>query len=212
MPEFDFHVGGIEDGIVQVLKESVVAPNGYVKTVGTYGGELDAERLRGALDALLPQLPLILVSYGDGEDAPNPAVPRVGGEPFIVEHRCTFSVICCSGDARGEQVRRRGTEAGGGVYKMLADARRLLAGLLFRKMEGEENVLLNAAPLLPSGVEYVARLADLTAYAQHFDTSFSYMIPDRRKAPVTGVSITPSATMMEDSRMRDNLPGVVLVQ
>lgn len=213
--EWDFHVGGIEDGIIQVLSSAIVAPasDGYVKTIATYGGELDAERLRAALSDLLPQLPLILVSYGDGEDAPNPAVPRVQGQPFIVNHKCTFSVVCCDDDARGERTRRRGTgTTPGGVYRMIADARRLLSGLQFRKMAGEEEALLNAAPLLPSGVEYVARLAEVTAYAQHFDTSFSYTIPDRRDEPVEGVSITPTVTTKDGSQMGRNLPGVVLVQ
>jgi phage gp37-like protein len=210
--EFDFHVLGIEDGIIKVLTDAMGGGGGYVRTITTYGGELDAETLRKVISEIVPNLPMIFVSYGDGEDVLSADVPRVGAEPFFIEHRCTFSVICCTQDARGEMEGRRGVGGKAGVYKMLADVRRHLTGLRFLKPDGEDAVMLNTEPLTPSGVEYVARLTDLTAYAQLFDTRFKYATPDRRTPPVTGMSITPTVEPTEDSRMQaKNLPGVVFI-
>lgn len=203
-PEWDYQVVGIESGILQVLTSALGGPEGYVRTLMAYNGELDEKRLREAINDLLPTFPLMLVTYTDGDDETNPAVPPVAGETFVVSHKCTFSVICCSDDARGESARKVG------VYKMVADARRLLSGLKFSKTEGDERVLLNELPLTPSGVEYLARLPELTAYAQHFDTNFRWETPDRRVV-VEGESIMTSAAPMGDSRMQRNLPGVVIV-
>lgn len=209
--EFDFHLGGIEDGIIQVLT-SLRVPTGYIKTIETYGGELDAKQLREALDALQGAMPLALVSYADGDDVPSPATSPTHGESFVVQHRCTFSVICCSDDARGERARRRGTNAQTkGVYAMLADARRLLSGLKFQKQDGEETVLLNTLPLTPAGVSYIARIPELTAYAQHFDTTFSYRTPDRHVV-VPGESVEVGVAPAEGSRPRSHqVPGVITV-
>jgi phage gp37-like protein len=204
-PQWDYHILGIESGILQVLTNALGGPDGYVRTLSAYNGELDEKRLREVINDLLPTFPLMLVTYTDGDDDTNPAVPVVAGEPFVISHKCTFSVLCCSDDARGEGARKAG------VYKMMADARRLLSGLKFSKTEGEDSVLLNELPLTPSGVEYLARLPELTAYAQHFDTNFRWETPDRRVV-VAGESITTSAEPMGESRPRQNLPpGVVIV-
>ncbi len=204
-PEWDYQVSGIENGILQVLTSALSGQAGYVRTVTPYNGEIDSKRLREAIEDLLPTFPLMLVSYTDGDDDPSPAESPVAGASFVINHKCTFSVICCSDDARGEGVRKLG------VYKMVADARRLLSGLKFSRLEGTESVLLNELPLTPSGVEYIARLPELTAYAQHFDTNFRYETPDRR-VTVQGENITTGVETTEDSRMRgDNLPGVFMV-
>ena len=90
---FEFIVGGIEDGIIQVLtdklKPSSENPSGYLKTVATYGGELDEQTLRKFVDELTPRFPLMLVAYGDGEDKEVPATSPVFGEPRIFRHDCS---------------------------------------------------------------------------------------------------------------------------
>jgi len=55
VPEFDFYVGGIEDGIIGVLTEVYKAPAGYLKDIGSYGGELDEDTLRKFIDQLAPR-------------------------------------------------------------------------------------------------------------------------------------------------------------
>jgi phage gp37-like protein len=194
--EWDEAVSGIEDGIIAVLQTLSVKQGGYVKEIASYAGELDSETLRRAVSQISPRFPLFLVSYTDGEDKQIPAVASVYGEPRIWEHTCTFSVIACDNDARGDRTRRRGAGEKPGLYKLISDARRLLAGLqLFATIdEGGEthNFLLTFDPLKLDGAEYVARLPAMTAYAQHFTTRFKWCETDRRKAgvPVEEIIVT----------------------
>ena len=177
---FSFHVGGIEDAIVAALTAYC---EGYKPDVATYGGELDAKNLREALSQLQSRFPLFLVSYGDGEDIlRSPLGPEVGA-PREYLHKCSFTVICASDNARGEQERRRGALADVGVYDMIEDAQTALWRMQFvAAMEGGEKIILNPDPLDPAGVEYIAHLPELTAYAVHFETGFIYATPDRREA------------------------------
>jgi len=206
---FDFHIGGIEDGIVAALSQSLLIANGgYMKVIQTYGGELDSDTIKSAISQLALSFPLMLVAYGDGKDVRFPATPMVGrdaGFPIVpisnpqpvlqavpqnYKHECSFSVICCSADARGELERRRGVTVSApgvsspGVYKMLADVRDAISGLKFQATDQESNVvLLNSDPMVPVGVEFIARLPQMTAYAQHFLTAFQYSSRDRTTAP-----------------------------
>jgi len=175
--DFEFFVGGIEDGIIQILTQRLKAPEGYLKAIDTYGGELDADTLKKFVSELAPRFPLALVAYGDGEDKMMPATAPVFGEPRIWQHSCHFTVLTCDDNARGERKQRRGASDRPGVIKMISDVRDILAGLKFRK-EGE---LLTYDPLKPGGVEYIARLPGLTAYASHFETYWRWTEPDRRE-------------------------------
>ena len=212
--EWDFYVGGLEDGIIQLLEQELGRTNnsaGYAKTVMAYGGELDAETLRRALAELAPRLPCFLIAYTDGEDAMMPATPGVFGAPRIWQHDCTFSVMCCVDDARGDKARRRGAAGNSvGLNKMIGDTRRLLAGRKFQAEFAGETVLLNLEPLRPAGVEYIARLPNLTAYSCHFDTYFKWCETDRRNAgtPVSEVIFT--VQQAPGSRQAPNLPGVTI--
>lgn len=210
--EFDFFVGGIEDGIIQVLSDAYLLnaqtnPTGYLKSIGSYGGELDEEALRKYVQQLAPNFPLMLVCYADGGDKNDPPTP-IDGEPRIFRHDCSFSVICCSSDARSEQVRRRGAAGpGAGVYKMIANARTTLAGLRLSK-DGE---LLTLDPLTVSGVEFLARLPEMTAYAAHFDTYFKWTEPDRRADPVDVTDlIFDVESLQQDPNEPGKLPGVTI--
>lgn len=208
--DFEFYTGGIEDGIIAVLRAALAqsVEGGYAKTIESYNGELDAQNLRAAIAELTPSFPLFLVAYGDGKDERDPPTALLRGAPFIVKHDCTFTVFCCSDDARGERTRRRGSA---GVYRMIADAQTLLAGLQFRATVEGKSVLLTGQPLVPDGVEFLARLPDLTAYAVHFDTYFRYTTLDRR-APGTSVEeliidVEHTAITRVESA---NLPGVTV--
>lgn len=207
--EFDFYVGGIEDGIIQVLADAYLRnaqnPTGYLKKIGSYGGEMDEATLRKFVQDLSPSFPLMLVSYGDGEDKNDPPTAPVFGEPRIFRHDCTFTVICCSSDARSEQARRRGAAAGVGVYQMVANARTSLAGLRLSK----DNELLTLDPLTMSGVQYLARLKEMTAYAVHFDTYFKWTEPDRRDPPVDVTDLIFEVESVGDLGAPGTLPGVV---
>lgn len=207
---FSFHVGGIEDGMVAALAAYCES---YKPDVATYGGELDAKNVREALSQLESRFPLFLVSYGDGEDhLRSPLGPGVGA-PREYEHRCSFTVMCCSDNARGEQERRRGDGASVGVWDMIEDAQTALWRMQFAAVIGEgetaETIILNPEPLNPAGVEYIAHLPELTAYAVHFDTHFVYATPDRREpggqVQEIRIEIFPSS-----GRYSGQEPGVVV--
>lgn len=210
MRSFEFHVGGIEDGIIAALRAAVGtgAPAGYAKTIASYGGQLDADHLKKALSDITPMMPLFLVGYGDGEDVQSPATAPVPPTlPRYFRHDCTFTVFCCTDDARGEKARRRGKT---GVYRMISDAWETLGGLQFVALDGQEQVVLNPEPLRPAGVDYIARLPNLTAYAVHFDTWFKHATPDRS---VTGPLVQELIFDVENQYQKGeppNLPGVIL--
>jgi len=208
---FDFIVGGIEDGIMAALSSLRPSePDGYLKTLDTYSGELDSDQLKRALGDITPTMPAMLVAYGSGEDVLDPATPAVNNQPRRFRHDCTFSVICLSDDARSEKARRRGSVSGVGVYRMIADVKVKLGGLRFRVIDGVESILLNGEPLRYDGVEYLVRLDGLTAYAVHFATYFRYAEPDRT---VQGPLVQDLVLTIEPTNVASdnkNLPGVSL--
>lgn len=198
--EFDEFVGGIEDGILAALEPLTVRAGGYLKTLGYYSGELDAETLRAFVRENSPNFPLALVCYTDGEDVYSPPIAPVGHQPRIIEHRCTFSIMACADDARGDKARRRGTSTSVGVLRIISDVRAALAGLPLRASvtDPETNevaeVLLTLDPLTLAGHEFIARMPQLTAYAQHVTTRFKWQEPDRRAAA------TPVSELIVDVR------------
>lgn len=230
MPEFDFIVGGIEDGIVALLRLLYGArddnPGGYLKEIATYGGELDEKQLKQAVDQLSPMFPLMLVAYGDGVDKQMPPTSSAMGEPRVWQHDCTFTVMAVTDNARGEAEQRRGSVGDAGVYRMLADIRSALAGVKFlsrvagdseqivvmvpNKQLAAGDVLLNLEPLRPSGVEYIARLTGLTAYAQHFDTYFKWTEPDRRAPGSQVEELILDVTSLNQATEPGGKPGVKL--
>jgi len=189
VPGFDFFLGGIEDGIIGALTQATaVAHGGYAKTIAPYSGQMDSEMLRKALSDLLPSMPMFLIAYADGKDVESPALARLPNSLRVFKHECTFTVIAVSDDARGETQRRRGTTnaAQPGVYKMVADVHATLDCIQFKKTDPATSlpVLLTLDPLQPAGLEYLARLPDLTAYAVHYDTYFKYVVEPPAPGPL----------------------------
>jgi hypothetical protein len=224
MPSFDFHVSKIEDGIQALLTARYLKapgnPDGYLKAIAAYGGDLDEKVLREFVTQQTTKFPLALISYGDGEDQLQPATSTALGQPRTFRHLCTFSIIHCSNDARGEKQQRAG------VYQMLSGTREALSGVVLVWRPGEtegsgqivsrvpnqrkavDDVLLNVEPLRPTGVQYLARLQDMTAYAQHFDTYFDWTEPDRRAAGVPVEDLILDVTPLNGSSEPGELPGV----
>lgn len=207
MADLDFEqiVGGIEDAILQVLANQMEG----VKHFDTYSGELDSDNLKRALGQLSSSFPLVLVSYTDGKDTEDPKVSAVGNRPLHYRQDCSFAVICVSTDARGEKTRRRGKT---GVYKMLAQVRDILSGLRFKaEFENEddekEEFLLTNQPLKPNGIECIARLPNITAYATFFDTYFRFSTKNR-SVPGTAVE-TIELDLKSTSRIDKEISDVV---
>jgi phage gp37-like protein len=232
--DFDFVVGALEDGIRQLLefryRKSDANPDGYLKTgVGSYAGELDEKNLRNAIESLSGNLPLMLVSYGQGVDQMSPATSPAFGEPRSWRHTCIFTVMVLDNNARGEVEQRRGAVGDAGAYKMIADVYAGLSGVSFawRPPAGDEpakvvrlvpnrpkaatDVALNLEPLRPDGIDYVARLKGLTAYAVHFETYFNWIEPDRRAADGTVEELVFEVTPLGGLGQRaEGGPGVIL--
>jgi hypothetical protein len=154
---FDFYVTGLEDGMIAALQHSCL----WAKTVTTYAGELDEVAIREGLARLVNRMPLILVTYGQGEDVQAPGVgaiaasftpgtlastlERQGGpiaianlKPRVFQHNCLFSAIIVSNDTRGELARRRAkTETGAtipgaiGLYQMMGEVKAAVDDLQF---------------------------------------------------------------------------------
>lgn len=208
--DFEFYVAGIEDGFIEVLQAAVGGEHGYLNDIATYkGGELDEKNLKAFIDQLTPRFPLMLVAYGEGEDTLSPAISSAYGQPRIFRHTCTFGVICCDDNARGETERRRGVEGAPGspgVIKMLSDGRDALGGLQLKK----DGVLLTIEPLTIAGVRYLARLPGLTAYIQDFDAYFNWIEPDRRGATIDVSDLIFEVGSTRGPNEPGRLPGVVI--
>jgi hypothetical protein len=93
---------------------------------------------------------------------------------------------------------------------MISDARDALAGRQFRKANGDDQILLTLEPMRLAGVEFIARLPQLTAYVQHFDTYFEWTEVDRRAAgtPVSDLIFEVSST--GERRDPGHKPGVIV--
>ena len=214
MKDFNFYVGGIEDAMLALL-EKELKPLG-VKTFATYSGEMDADNLKKALSELSSSFPLVMVSYTDGKDVQLPRQAGVLGKARQFQHECSFAVICAADDSRGENARRRGALVGSkkiGVYQMLSKAREILIDLRLKiNVEGEdEPVLLTYQPLMPSGTEFIARLKEVTAYAQIFDTYFKFQSLDRSEAGIPVSEFVLDVESLNDATLPANKPGVEIV-
>lgn len=184
--DFEFYAGGIEDGIIEVLTPVMKADPLKVRELTTYSGQLDADSLKEALASDARIFPLVMVSYTGGESVPDPIRPAVMGQPLSFRHDCGFVVIVADDNPRGERARRRSK-----IYAMIAAVWETLTGVRLKtEVEGEQ-VLLNAAPLMPTTNEYIERLPDVTAYAVHFETAFRWTSPDRTIAgtPVDAIEV-----------------------
>jgi hypothetical protein len=209
--DFAFYVGGLEAGIMNLLKsgDAALQQAGMtgVKEFAKYSGDLDREDLVVALKSLAPRFPLVLISYGSGKDRRKAATGVIEKEPIEVEHHCGFVVIVASNDLRGSANRITSANA------MVGEVRQLLGGVQFEiEIDGEAE-LLNHSPFIPVAVETIARLPDLTAYAVHFDTMFHEWLPDRRvvfSGNVEEILLDIEANNLPAANGSNNLPGIYM--
>lgn len=201
--DFDFYVGGIEDGILEVLAVMKQAPL-KVRELTTYSGELDEPKaLQAAIASEARVFPLVMVSYGGGQDTRSPATPAVLGKPLNYRHDCFFAVVCADNNPLGEKSRRRSK-----AYEMLAAVRRELTGRRLATLDGTEKVTLTHGVLEPDGTEYVLKLANMTAYVAIFRTWFNWASPDRTVAGSDISEIIVGVDSQNDGSNPGNTPGV----
>lgn len=209
----DFILGGIEHGIVSVLKAVIQAygiPD-FEKRAKLYEGELDElelardERsgLRQAIARITPILPAFLVGYGESTGDKNfPVEATLRDESIPLKFDCSFGVVACALDWDGKR--------GIGVRRMLSDSLDALAGRFFELATAAgEIVTLNSSPLLPSAdsPRFIARLPELTAYAWSFETSILYDTPDRTTSKTIS-EIDFTLESVNASAPRIYLPGI----
>lgn len=173
--DFNFYAGGIEDGILEVLKTQMQTPLG-VKSFASYSGPVDKpDELEKAISQMTLTYPAVLASYAGGESVKDPATSPVMGRPLQYRHDCSFAVIVLDNNPQGETQRRRNK-----IYPMIAAVWDTLTGVRLKKtVEGvDDPILLNTQILEP--VENIRiRMPNLTAYGIVIDTAFRWVSPDR---------------------------------
>lgn len=206
---FNFFVSGLEDAMLTLLNKGNGKQPGMtdVKEFAVYSGELDKENFVEALENESRRFPLVLVSYGSGRSKRKSATNLLFDEPIEMEHQCGFIIICCTDDLRGQNKRRQS------IYQMIDETYFLLGGVQFEKellndAQESEKVMLNTEPFIPSDVECITRLPELTAYAVHFDTSFHYWLPDRRVEDGAVQEIEVPIDPINPNAGKSGLPGI----
>lgn len=204
--DFEFHINGLENAILNLLKtgndDLNISPMTGTQEFSAYSGELDRENVIDALRRSTNRFPLVMVAYGAGVDKRKAATGLLENEPIEIEHTCGFIVVVASNDFRGEKARRSS------IYKMIAEVRQNLGGVQFEIEVENEKLFLNHAPLIPSAVECISRMPDLTAYAVHFETMFHEWLPDRREVQANIEEIILDVFIENENLPEFNLPGV----
>ncbi|QQS31861.1 MAG: DUF1834 family protein [Acidobacteriota bacterium] len=202
--DFEFFAGGIEDGILEILRPAMTPQPLGVRNLTTYSGELDADNLKKAIASLPSVFPMVMVSYADGEDSLFAKSSPILGRPRVYRHECTFVVICADNNPHGERARRRSK-----VYSMIAAVRRELTDRRLKTIVDDDEVLLTTEPLTPVANEYVMRMPNITAYAVVFQTAFNWESEDRT---ADGVDVTDLLvgvdSLNEATTNAGDLPGV----
>ena len=203
---FEFYVGGIEDGILEVLTAPMKAIG--VKTLTTYDGQLDSpEALREAINRSDLQYPFVMVGYAGGENVRDPATSTVHGAAMHFRHDCGFSVIVADDNSLGQRQRRRGK-----CYPMISLALEKLTGLRLKKQVEDDQYLLNTAVFDPVEVIPIAKLPDITAYGIPFETAFKWSSPDRSVEGLEVEEIVVGVNSLNEAGNRPvGMPGVETV-
>lgn len=136
----------------------------YLRTLATYGGELD-ENLGESVRAF----PAVWVAFkGEGEGQPLNTAKSVYRIP------ATWVVLVAARNLRNEAATRKGDKVRVGSYQMLEDVRELLAGQDFGLEIG--NLRPGKAQSLTNG-----RFQGLgvSVYAQEWHTMYDYRVAER---------------------------------
>lgn len=106
-----YSIKAIEDAFLSALQP--LADAGTVRTLESYGGQLDA----GELEEAAFRFPAAFVIWGGSEVAVENRTDQV---------RAAISLIVCDRSLRGEAAARRGAPESTGVYAILEQSRALL--------------------------------------------------------------------------------------
>lgn len=154
-------ISSIEDAIMARIAGARLP---YLKTVATYGGELD-ENLAEAVRCF----PAVWVAFkGEGEGQ------RLTTTGHVYRIPATWVVLAAARNLRNESATRRGDHVRVGTYQMLLDLRALLAGQDFG---------LDIDTLRPGRVQSLTNARfqgqGVSVYAQEWHTRYDYRVAER---------------------------------
>lgn len=144
----------------------------YLRTVATYGGELDED-----LATAIRRFPAVWVAFkGEGEAQPVNTAKSVYRVP------ATWTVLVAARNLRSEAATRKGNKVSVGTYQMLADLRALLAG---------QDLGLEIDNLRPGKVQSLTNSRfqgqGVSIYAQDWHTRYDFRVAER------GTGVPPAA-------------------
>lgn len=152
----------IEDAITRRIKDAKLP---YLRTLATYGGELDGDIAR-----VVRTFPAVWVAF-KGEGDPTP----VGTSQSRWVVPATWVVLVAARNLRSEESTRKGDAHCVGTYQMLEDIRSLLLGQDFAPWG------LEIDPLKPGRIRslYNGRLQSdgISIYAQEWHTRYTLTLP-----------------------------------
>jgi phage gp37-like protein len=206
--DFEFYAGGIEDGILATLKTEMQAAGVTVRTYAHYTGQLDdAEEVKRSISQMELRTPFVLVAYAGGENTNDPPTPQVRGFSRSFRHECSFSVIVGDDNPQGDGKRRRGA-----IYKMLSVVWNSLTDRRLKKVEDDEQILLNTVGFVPVENVPIANLPNMTAFGVVLDTTFKWESPDRTVEGQPVEEVIVGVDSKDPLRLPEsNLPGVKFV-
>ncbi len=156
-------ISSIEDAIIRRISEAKLP---YLRTLTTYGGELDGENSR-----CVRAFPAVWVAFQGAEKA-----KAVGTSKQVYHVSASFVVLVAARNLRNEAATRKGDALQVGTYQMLEDVRALLLrqdfsawGLHIDPLElGRVRSLFNGQ-LQDQGV---------SVYAQEWHTTYAVRVSD----------------------------------
>lgn len=172
----------IEDAIIRRLGEAGLP---YLRTVATYGGELDGDTRQ-----VVRAFPAVWVAFkGEGDPAP------VGTSRTVWHVPATWVVLVAARNLRNEAATRKGDAVQVGTYQMLEDVRALLMCQDFTEQGAAQGLEMD--PLRPGRTRslYNGRLQDqgVSVYAQEWHTRYALRLP----APPLNPATPPGAPLPE---------------
>lgn len=154
-------ISSIEDAIMARIAGAKLP---YLKTVATYGGELDDD-----LTQVIRRFPAVWVAFqaeGEGQ--------KLTTSGHVYRIPATWVVLMAARNLRNEAATRKGDHVNVGTYQMLLDLRALLAGQDFG---------LEIDNLRPGRVRSLTNARfqgqGVSVYAQEWHTKYDYRVAER---------------------------------
>lgn len=170
-------IASIEDAIIRRISEAKLP---YLRTLTTYGGELDGENAR-----VVRAFPAIWVAFQGAEKA-----KAVGTSKQVYHVSASFVVLVAARNLRNEASTRKGDALQVGTYQMLENVRSLLHGQDFASW----SLQIEALELGRVRSLFNGQLQDqgLSVYAQEWHTKYAVRVGDN-----DGVASLPDFTAID---------------